>query len=341
MLSKRIEYIDLAKGICIFLVVLNHISQEGYFCNGNYPMKDIFDQMRMPLYFILSGLFFKDYKGGIKEFLLRKVNRILIPYIFFFSIFKLASRLVEDYTDFASTGAVIDKIWTPLWFLRCLFLMNVIFVVAYYGIRRIKMSETASEILLGACMLALGIIGYPLGNLHLTFGTVLTCMPYLWSGYILNRKLHLLQRNIPCWCAIIISIALFALIHYMHLGENLYFLNEYDSPIPLLYLSGFAGTLAVLLLSSVIKWMPIISYIGRYSIIVLCTHMLTVTLLVAALHFLPEPCRGRGYLESLIFLTLTIAISVLCCWLLKKYLPWFTAQKDLIKVSNSQNRHDS
>ena len=334
--SKRIEYIVLAKGICIFLVVFNHISQEGYFCNGNYPMKNIFDQMRMPLYFILSGLFFKDYAGGIKEFLLRKVNRILIPYIFFYSILRLASRLVEEYTDFASTGAVIDKIWAPIWFLRCLFIMNGIFVVAYYAIRRFNMSGLMSEVLLGACMITIGIIGYPLGNMRLAIGTALTCMPYLWLGYILNRKLHFLQRKIPWWCAIAFAIALFALVHYMHLGENLYFMNEYNSPITLLYLSGFAGTLAVLLLSSVIKWMPIISYIGRYSIIVLCTHMLIVTLLVAAIHYLPEPCRGRGYLESFIFLAIVIALSMLCIWFLKKYLPWFTAQKDLIKVSNQQ-----
>ena len=76
---KRIEYIDLAKGICILLVVLDHISGYGYFSNGNYPMNDIFEQTRMPLYFILSGLFFKDYPGGIREFLLRKFNRIMCP----------------------------------------------------------------------------------------------------------------------------------------------------------------------------------------------------------------------------------------------------------------------
>ena len=72
-MKERIQYIDLAKGICILLVVVDHISNEGYFSAGDYPLNEIFEQMRMPLYFILSGLFFKDYTGGIKEFLLRKV----------------------------------------------------------------------------------------------------------------------------------------------------------------------------------------------------------------------------------------------------------------------------
>ena len=56
--AKRIVYIDLAKGICILLVVLDHISNEGYFSSGDYPLNEIFEQTRMPLYFILSGLFF-------------------------------------------------------------------------------------------------------------------------------------------------------------------------------------------------------------------------------------------------------------------------------------------
>ena len=48
-MKERIEYIDLAKGICIFLVVLDHISNEGYFSAGKYPLNEVFEQMRMPL----------------------------------------------------------------------------------------------------------------------------------------------------------------------------------------------------------------------------------------------------------------------------------------------------
>lgn len=49
-MKERIEYIDLAKGICILLVVLDHIAGYRYFSDGNYPMNDIFEQTRMPLY---------------------------------------------------------------------------------------------------------------------------------------------------------------------------------------------------------------------------------------------------------------------------------------------------
>lgn len=337
-MKERIQHIDLAKGICILLVVVDHISNEGYFSAGDYPLNEIFEQMRMPLYFILSGLFFKDYAGGIKEFLLRKVNKILVPYLFFIFLFRGVGWLVRNYTSFASTGVNIDDIWGPLWFLRCLFFMNVIFAITYYGIRRITSNQLTRDILLGICMFAIGIAGFHTGNLHLNFGTALTSMPLLWSGFILNRRLNVLQKRIPWWWAIGSAVVLFMMLHYLYMGENYFYSNTYSSPWPMLYIAGFSGSLAILLLSSVIQRMPIISYIGRYSLIVLCTHMVMITLLVALRHFLPESFQQTGSMESLIFLALTIAFSMFCCWSLSKYLPWFTAQKDLIKIGGSKTQ---
>ena len=55
--KKRIEFIDLAKGVCILLVIMMHTD-----VNVDFPG---LRGMRMPLYFILSGLFFKDYGGSV------------------------------------------------------------------------------------------------------------------------------------------------------------------------------------------------------------------------------------------------------------------------------------
>ena len=73
--KKRIEFIDLAKGVCILLVIMMHTD-----VNVDFPG---LRGMRMPLYFILSGLFFKDY-GGFLNLLVKKANKILIPFLFFY-----------------------------------------------------------------------------------------------------------------------------------------------------------------------------------------------------------------------------------------------------------------
>ena len=78
--KPRIEFIDLAKGFCILLVVFHHLQSttETHFLIDQYTMA-----CRMPLYFFLSGLFFKPYEN-FKGFLLRKTNKLLIPFLFFY-----------------------------------------------------------------------------------------------------------------------------------------------------------------------------------------------------------------------------------------------------------------
>lgn len=329
-MKDRIEYIDLAKGICILLVVLDHISGSGYFAGGDYPMNEIFEQTRMPLYFILSGLFFKDYAGGIREFLLRKFNRILVPYLFFMCLYIVAVKAV-----YLLTGFSLGEVWAPLWFLLCLFWMNFIFATAYYAVRKAFAGELLSETVLGAIMLVIGIGGYYAGDLPLSIGSAMTSMPFLWMGYLLNRKMKFFGLEIGTAWSLLTSIVLLVALHYMYVGENFFYLNSYSAPLAMIYLSGVMGTLAVLLLSRVVKRLPVISYIGRYSIIVLCTHMAIVRIIMAVASTLPaygeDTIWSSNVVQSFCILALTLACCIACCWLLSRYLPWFTAQKDLVR----------
>ena len=73
--TNRLEFIDLAKGLCIMLVVFQHVTST--FGVSDYPFKLGLASFRMPLYFFLSGLFFKSYSGFL-EFLEKKFIKLLI-----------------------------------------------------------------------------------------------------------------------------------------------------------------------------------------------------------------------------------------------------------------------
>lgn len=61
-IKNRISYIDIAKGIGIFLVIWGHIILNG-------PAYNIIYAFHMPLFFFLSGLVFSKSKyKNIKEF---------------------------------------------------------------------------------------------------------------------------------------------------------------------------------------------------------------------------------------------------------------------------------
>ena len=85
-MPQRIEFIDLAKGFCISLVVLWHVL--GLALSSDAIMIMFF--FRMPLYFILSGLFFKTY-DGLFPFIKKKTNKLLIPFLFIFLVIIIPS----------------------------------------------------------------------------------------------------------------------------------------------------------------------------------------------------------------------------------------------------------
>ena len=75
--SKRIDFVDLTKGVCIILVVMTHIG-------GAFELLDrgsMLSCFRMPLYFFISGVFFKPYEA-LSGFILRKINKLIIPFLF-------------------------------------------------------------------------------------------------------------------------------------------------------------------------------------------------------------------------------------------------------------------
>lgn len=126
MQKNRIEYIDLMKGICIILIILLH--NQIYLSNDN--INDILKNMRIPLYFCLSGLFFKEY-NGFYDFIIRKFNKLIIPFIFFayfpYALCEIGLNYERSITTYLLMFIVPYNL--PLWFLRCLFMTYILYFI--------------------------------------------------------------------------------------------------------------------------------------------------------------------------------------------------------------------
>lgn len=133
--KTRIAYIDLLKGVCIVLIVAIHcnlFSEERNVAPALTAMRVV------PLFFFLSGLFFRPY-SGLREFLVRKVNTLLVPYLFFQLAFGggllLTAALTHTLGDYSPVALVrfftVDN--GPLWYLRCLLVINLV----YYALDRL------------------------------------------------------------------------------------------------------------------------------------------------------------------------------------------------------------
>lgn len=127
-ISKRIEYIDIAKGIGILLVVLGH-NDFGYVSPFGYKFIYSF---HMPLFFFLSG-YFLNTSIPFVTFLKKRFNSLLKPY--FFTIFliyfmslsfgKMGFSTVLQRIVKAMYASTIYIDWVQLWFLPHLFVVSI------------------------------------------------------------------------------------------------------------------------------------------------------------------------------------------------------------------------
>lgn len=332
-MNKRIDFIDLAKGVCILLVVIGHCG-----CAISLPGTQ---NMRMPLYFILSGLFFKDY-GGFKQFLFKKTNRILIPFLFFYLIgyvvFYIIYLFAPDVLKTEANG--IFDVFTqrqyfngPIWFLICLFWSNLFFCMISLSVKR----EWVRFII----VMSLGIVGIILGlkfiMLPCMLDVALTALPFFYFGYIL-KKTPLLYKNKYDKFNLIFAVLLFVVAYFMTIWSGFSYIgfhsNHIVGNVPAIFISSITSVMSILYLCKIIGRLPFLSYFGRYSIIPLCVHHLIYRpVKFVMMHF--------GMDNVLVLSVITVLLSWACIPLCIKYIPYFTAQKDLIKIAEANSNSDS
>lgn len=316
--------------MCISLVVLFHIDQQIDITQTETHLEKALLYFRMPLYYFLSGIFFKNYSGFI-DFSIRKINKLLIPYVFFFLISYLAG-IICYFLDFYEKGILLEpfkwslilEIFTgetisynaPIWFLLSLFEVNIIFYIIHILINNKKYLLLIS--------LTIGIVTlYTIPTIKLPYfiGYTLRYIPFFAIGYyikdiIISHNLRLPKKYI------LIPLCCFALIY------SITYTPEYLNNSPFIYyFTGTIGIAMIMIISNIMNKLPIFSYIGRYSIIILGFHTFLVRPLKFVFSFfqIPLPC-----LYIAIFICVILLMRFFIIPMSLKLFPYFIAQKDLI-----------
>lgn len=333
--KKRLEFIDLAKGICIILVVCLHCKCE--FIDGSKWLL----LLRMPLYFILSGMFFKDY-GGYLVSIEKKVNKLLVPFLAFyfaayalnfgFGAYKLGLLSVK-LTDVPFIGlSNVMNMNPPIWFLFALFDLYVIFLVVFRTFCNL-LARIVTLVILSLCGVALSIMRI---ELPLYLSQSLFALPFFCYGYFL-RKGDILVNSKLCripwwsWCLLLLAVAVLC----ENVPFNVIFMEYmFDGNWFLINVFALCIVVCVLFLCKRIGHLPIVSYIGRYSIVVLGTHMVMITVCLSAWSDIMEEVEMPRWLLSLCTLSLSSILVYPCV----RYLPYFVAQKDLTQLLRKWGR---
>lgn len=136
--KERIDWIDYAKALGVFLVIMGHTYKGYSFIGWIYSF-------HMPLFFFLSGTTLKIEQISCKEFFKKRVKALLIPYILYSAVYiilEVVKGALNGNIDGTMKYFLRDAFWIRgeqatigLWFLPLLFLVEVLLMAVCKGIR--------------------------------------------------------------------------------------------------------------------------------------------------------------------------------------------------------------
>lgn len=342
--TKRIAYLDMARGIGMILVVLGHVQYLG----GQWIR--FVTAFHMPLFFLISGILIRKKKEEEKPFgilVKKKLCSIMIPYVIFslLSFLMESSRILIKGLD--EWNVVLRQLFqsfclqgvSTLWFLPALFMGELLFV----GIRK-KTSYVGTFfcvllIVIGACVL--NTYEQTFAQIHAVsrgyrlFHDVcsmlirnLFCVGFLCAGYFADYLFY--EKSLGCFTDICMTVV-FGVIGFVSIQMSglvdLRFMRF--SSAPLYVVVAVSGSMTVLFLCRCLERLPhnplqrIMEYYGRNSLTIMVTHMDFRVMYIAIRMLLLitiEPISSIWFCLMIVMLVFLLEIPII--WMVNKYFPF-------------------
>ena len=227
--KDRIEYFDIAKGIGIILVVWFH-------CNG--PFASYFNQLILPLFFLISGLLYSQ-RSEVKEYIIRKIHNLYLPFVIWNLLFLVITAIFEDYNFglFFKKAILIlftlDKVGLFLgatWFISALFIITVLYKIVESSFKESNYKDIALLLIFSI----VAILGYKFNLPYALSRVLILGFFYAIGAFIKKHKQNIADMStyyvLPILGAVIFIII--ASFNVVDLGFNV------EIKYPLLFVIG-------------------------------------------------------------------------------------------------------
>lgn len=305
------------------------------------------------LFFFVSGIIIEGgqkYSISFKDYLIKRLKSIVIPYLVF-SILGgiahiLAQRTVSSVLEVGYYTLTL-KGYSALWFLPAIFFGELII----YPILNAKHKHVLSIIvvIVGVALM----IGYNYLQLYfksqfenttyklitapfLTLSHVITGTTLLLIGaYVYNIILkHVDERNVIALIIAFVVLIGCSVITYFNPGVGLDQGLLGDIP-PLYFVTGIGMCISILLITrflcSFTYKFPVLTWCGKSSLIIMCTHNAcyitnVVVKLAGMVIVAPIAESFQFYLYYAVLLIIVMAIEFVVVTIINKFFPWMTGR---------------
>lgn len=335
--NKRLPWVDMAKGIAIILVVCGHTDVVPLSLN------EWLSWFHLPVFFVISGFLMArsgqrtgNAQAGtvIKGYL----RSLMIPYLWF-----SFGALIIDYLkcvlgrmDFGEANlhlvqTVTLRGYSVLWFLPalCIGKILVFFVTK-------KMKPVVAAVVLSIVTVGLFYCRM-LGNNVIVLGTVLYlvtkwCLAASFVAWGMTFEKRLSEENGGfCVQALLGWVVLVCIVAVSKIF-GLQSMNDLKVTYMSLYIAiGTLGSLALLFICKSLSELKALCFLGRNSLIIMCTHLhFYVMYLALKLLKLFPIVFGNMYLGVITVVVLTLIFEVPVIYIINRFFPFVLGKKSVL-----------
>jgi fucose 4-O-acetylase-like acetyltransferase len=332
--KNRIEWIDTAKGLGIFLVVLGHALPAG----GMFPA--IIWTFHMPLFFFLSGLTAKGWAPGSGSKFFRGLKVLVIPYIFF-SLISIILWLTSQ-RSLSSVETWVSQLQqmaygvagpekkmgynVPLWFFTCLLSVRIIFAALTSAVQS-KLLQYICVILMAA--IAHGYVFSEFNSIIWNFDVALVALVFFATGYTLQGINITSFPSVKAmrWAAGFAAFLLFCACVAVN-GRVDMNGRVFGDPI-FFYLGAFSGIALMLQVAGKLDQVTALKTLGRASIVIFPVHALFWLLpskFYSVITWYASKIAHSDIFVSVIVSAIEITVSMLVYFAIIRWAPFLIGQ---------------
>lgn len=333
--KKRVSYIDIAKFIGIFILLVEHTGNWTTL-SGNYNyVKTWICSFHMPLFFIVLGLVIsaKPIKS-ISEFaklLDKRVKSLVIPYVIWCFIYQvgMGNNFYVGVLYGSNLSLGVAQTNQVLWFLPAMFVSMLLFqiVININDILKIQKFEkyvlVLEAILMGYFSIFLkqyrGEWGMPWG-----FDVAFMGVSFILFGFVMKELLQwLLDKKL----AIVVTV----LVIFLALGVYIALNNQPDEMWVsimalamyghnhLLYIIGaLINTFAVVIVSYILRNITLLTWLGKNSMLIMVVHYI---LFPYTVQWAVNLGNGHNILTAILNAVITVIMCIPIAFLVEHYAP--------------------
>lgn len=312
-MKERVEYVDVAKGILILMLLCNHFLWVGSGMNGikvwSCQLLQVCDSMYHPFFmacfFCVTGMC-SSFKGSSVNFVTKCFKQNILPcivlgtlyFVVTLGIFYLKNEHLQQ-----SIPLYFWKCVSQYWFLKALFMARLIL---YFSMKCTKrfLPFVCIAVYVAGCVLNISQI---VPNISALFQAMIL-YPFLYMGYLLKSHQDLLGSKMLCLLPYPCMLVLAYTLDYNVPGVTSCIPISAVDVLPHLVIVPF-GILFLLCISRQISRCSVLEVCGKNSLYIYCLHTI---IYFNAIELFAQCCSVNNVTVAACFL-LVVLLTLTSC----------------------------